>query len=85
MGGIICSNLIVSNDKEEVELEQRATLSSVLNLESKIPENFVKVIKQEETVIQNESDSHVKIKDGELERLIPKKSSYMMDLTLGSE
>ena len=38
-------------------------------------------------IIESETnkETHVKLKDGELERLVPKKSSYMMDLALGSE
>jgi hypothetical protein len=42
---------------------------------------IARVVQSQETI----EESHVKLKDGELERLVPKKSSYMMDLTLGSE
>jgi hypothetical protein len=39
----------------------------------------------EEKTESSSQETHVKLKDGELERLIPKKSSYLMDLALGSE
>jgi hypothetical protein len=37
-----------------------------------------------ENKLEEQTETHVKLTDGELERLVPKKSSYMMDLALGS-
>jgi hypothetical protein len=37
-----------------------------------------------EKKLEEQTETHVKLTDGELERLVPKKSSYMMDLALGS-
>jgi hypothetical protein len=37
-----------------------------------------------EKKLEESTETHVKLTDGELERLVPKKSSYMMDLALGS-
>ena len=42
----------------------------------------VRIAKQTE---EENLETHVKLTDGELERLVPKKSPYMMDLALGSE
>ena len=44
----------------------------------------IRKIVEENTEIASQ-ETHVNLKDGELERLIPKKSSYLMDLALGSE
>lgn len=71
IGNLIVGNSVVSSSKPVTEIE---TISfSQLKKDTEFDTKQI----QEET--------HIKLQDGELERLIPKKSSYMMDFTSGSE
>lgn len=77
------SKLILSAD---VEQKPRMSLADKAKLSKKVePVVPVVAVKQKTYTEETDSETHVKIKNGELERLIPKKSSYMVDLVLGSE
>lgn len=77
--GLKIGNLIVGGNAPQTkpfELEQTVSFSQI----RKVTEEKLEIQTKE---IQEET--HIKLQDGELERLIPKKSSYMMDFTSGSE
>jgi hypothetical protein len=74
---IKCGNMIVGgvSTKQPEPVKQVQEITRVATIRRMI----------EEKTESSSQETHVKLKDGELERLIPKKSSYLMDLALGSE
>jgi len=74
---IKCGNMIIGGVRQEV------VIPSVETAPVKKVQSISAVLKNNQE--QEDTETHIKIKDGELERLIPKKSSYMVDLGLGSK
>ena len=81
------ANLIL---KAKPEKPKMMTISDMFK---QSPQEFIKEEKETEVLIVREEikpqtddlETHIRVKDGELERLFPKRSSYMMDLALGSK
>jgi hypothetical protein len=76
--GLIIGNLIVGGNASIQKPVETETVSF----------SQVRKVTEEKLELQTkeiQEETHVKFQDGELERLIPKKSSYMMDFTSGLE
>ena len=83
---LIAKNIILQTfESQEKKPVNKNILEKVITFRELKEASFPLIeIEQKKEVVPNE-ETHIRIKDGELERLFHKKSSYMMDLVLGSQ